>query len=169
MDAVIALSPLDGDGGEPDDSFAFQLEFRKARLRTPQNAAQFAPVIVRPGADWEISPSSKTRARGGLDRLEYLNAYERLADGIVVSAGFDGKPVRKVKSDAIRDELKSRGFLLLDDKGTTSSRKQLHDAKIARDTEAMARVAERAAGRRHFERRINIYRQDLGRHRDNQG
>jgi hypothetical protein len=96
---------------------------------------QRAPVIVRPGADWEVTParpSSKIRARGGLDRLEYLNAYDRLADGIVASPGFDGKPVRKVKSDVVRDELKSRGFLLLDDKGhvTSYSRKQLHGAKL---------------------------------------
>ena len=49
MDAVIALSTLDGASDEPADSFAFQLEFRKARLRTPQNAAQFAPLFVRPG------------------------------------------------------------------------------------------------------------------------
>ena len=132
MDAVIALSTLDGASDEPADSFAFQLEFRKARLRTPQNAAQFAPLIVRPGADWEVTPtrpSSKTKAHGGLDRLEYLNAYDRLADGIVESPGFDGKPVRKVKSDAIRDELKSRGFLLLDEKGHVApyGRKQLHN------------------------------------------
>jgi len=111
------------------------LEFRKARLRTPQNAAQFAPLIVRPGADWEITPtrpSSKTKAHGGLDRLEYLNAYDRLADGIVESPGFDGKPVRKIKSDAVRDELKSRGFLLLDEKGHVApyGRKQLHNIKV---------------------------------------
>jgi len=136
MDAVIALSTLNSaSDDEPADSFAFQLEFRKARLRTPQNAAQFAPLIVRPGADWEITPthlSSKTKSQGGLDRLEYLNAYDRLADGIVESPGFDGKPVRKVKSDGVRDELKSRGFLLLDDKGhvTPYSRKQLHNIKV---------------------------------------
>jgi hypothetical protein len=86
------------------------------------DAAQFAPVIVRPGNGWEVTPtrpSSKTRAQGRLDPLEYLNAYDRLADGIVESAGFDGKPVRKVKSDAVRDELKSRGFLLLDERATS--------------------------------------------------
>jgi hypothetical protein len=90
---------------------------------------------VRPGADWEITSthlSSKTKSQGGLDRLEYLNAYDRLADGIVESPVFDGKPVRKVKSDGVRDELKSRGFLLLDDKGhvTPYGRKQLHNAKL---------------------------------------
>lgn len=90
---------------------------------------------MRPGADWEVTPtrpSSKTKAQGGLDRLEYLNAYDRLADGIVESPGFDGKPVRKVQSDAIRDELKSRGFLLLDEKGHVApyGRKQLHNIKV---------------------------------------
>jgi hypothetical protein len=70
MDAVIALSTLDGASDEPADSFAFQLEFRKARLRTPQKAAEFAPLIVRPGADWEVTPtrpSSKTMTNSSRD------------------------------------------------------------------------------------------------------
>lgn len=47
---------------------------------------------------------------------EFLLAYDRLAAGVEKTAGFDGALVKKVSVDAIRDELKDRGFLPLDDK-----------------------------------------------------
>ena len=68
-----------------------------------------------------------------------LAAYGRLADAVEASAGFDGKPVRKVKVDAVRDEVKSRGFLDKNETGgiTETSRKHYHRAKtdlVARPT-----------------------------------
>jgi hypothetical protein len=42
MDTVAKLSKIEGEES------AFQLEFTKARLRTPKTAGQFEPVIVRP-------------------------------------------------------------------------------------------------------------------------
>src|ERR1019366_9285899 len=61
-----------------------------------------------------------------------LAAYDRLTDGLPKTAGFNGRIVTKVLSNAIRDELKSRGFLDAEGpKGgiTAASRKLLQRAK----------------------------------------
>ena len=42
---------------------------------------------------------------------QYLLAYDRLADTVEKTPGLNGNPVRKVSAGAIRDELRSRGFL----------------------------------------------------------
>jgi hypothetical protein len=59
------------------------------------------------------------------------DAYERLADAVEKTPGFDGKPVLKVPVDKLRDEVKSRGFLETDDDGrlTSTSRKHFQRAK----------------------------------------
>lgn len=48
----------------------------------------------------------------------FKEAYHRLADSAGQSAGFDGKPVRKVSVDSIREELKRRGWLDVDEKNS---------------------------------------------------
>jgi hypothetical protein len=60
-----------------------------------------------------------------------IDAYERLAEGAEKRLGFDGKPVKKVKVDALRDEAKSRGFLETNETGaiTAVARKHFHRAK----------------------------------------
>jgi hypothetical protein len=40
-----------------------------------------------------------------------MEAYDRLAYDAPNSAGFNGKPVRKVALDAVRKEMRSRGAL----------------------------------------------------------
>jgi hypothetical protein len=64
-------------------------------------------------------------------RRASVEAYNRLADGVALSTGFDGKPVRKVKVDAIRDELKTRGLVETNESGglTTRGRVTFHRAK----------------------------------------
>jgi hypothetical protein len=136
MDTVIKLSRPLGEDGEADDS-AIRLEFTKARLRTPANAEQFLPVIIKPGDDWQVETApKKTAASGGNSmvanlRNQFLNAYERLADGGAKTPGLDGSPVIKVPTAAIAAELKSRGFLDTDDNGnvTAASRRMLSTAK----------------------------------------
>ena len=136
MDTVIFLSHPVGEDGQPDDT-AIKWEFRKARLRTPANADQFAPLVIWPGEQFTFEAAPKDKKTGGRESTQktveraFLAAYDRLADGIGKSSGLDGKPVAKVKVDAIRDELKSRGFLPLDDKGNIEAfgRKLLFRAK----------------------------------------
>jgi hypothetical protein len=137
MDTVVFLSRLIGEDSAPDET-AIRLEFRKARLRTPANAEQFLPLVIRPGDDWEFEAAPKntmaarTRSPDNIIR-EYLQTYDRLADGIVKTRGLDGNLVSKVAVNAIRDELKSRGYLDKDEKGaiTTTARSLLSRAKTA--------------------------------------
>lgn len=100
-----------------DDEGAIRLDFEKTRLKTPANADQVQPVIMWPSDNWRVEAAAKAGAGRvrekttvEIARAEFLNAYDRLADGIINSPGFDGAPVRKVKVEAIRDELKSVGF-----------------------------------------------------------
>jgi hypothetical protein len=133
LDTVVALLKADP---EKDDG-AIRLEFRKARLRAPATASQFAPQIIRRGeGDWitETAPKPKTGKQASeveILRRECLNAYDRLSAGVATSPGFNGAPVRKVSVEKLRDELKSRGFLGVDEAGkiTNTGRSNLHRAK----------------------------------------
>ncbi len=138
LDIVIMLSKLESEGDEPDPSAAFQLEFTKSRAKTPRNYLQFSPRTVRAteaGFVAEDGGPAKPKAKGEIATLmkAFAAAYDRLADGVEKSAGFDGAQVIKVKVDAVRDEMKSRGYLDKDEKGrvTAASRKAFGRAKMA--------------------------------------
>ena len=125
MDTVIMLSKLESEDDAPDAA-AFRLEFTKARMKKPTNFAQFAPQIVRATETGFVCESaakgnSKPKSEVAIVRKAFIEAYEQLANGVEKSAGFDGATVQKVGVDAIRDELKNRGFLDVDDKGRISA------------------------------------------------
>jgi hypothetical protein len=127
MDAVAGLSKVE------DNDEAIKWEFTKTRLRTPQNRDQFLPRIIYPNDEWKVEIMQK----GFVERREestqktvtreFANTYDRLADGIIKGPGFDGKPVSKVKVDAIRDEMKNRGFI---DPADATSRSHFARAKV---------------------------------------
>ena len=135
MDTVVMLSKTEESGDEP--SAAFQLEFTKARLKTPRNYKQFATRVVRcteEGFTSEDAPAaSKGKANSEQDivRRRFLTAYDELSDAETPSQGFDGAPVRKVSTDAVRDWLKNRGFLDTTERGhlTATSKSQFRRAK----------------------------------------
>jgi hypothetical protein len=132
MDTVAKLSKIE------DDETAIRLEFAKARLRTPKTAGQFAPLIIRPAENWkcetaEGAPSGKAGNEVEIVRDEMVKAYEHLAGGAPKTLGLDDRStVLKVPTADIRDELKNRGFLDLDDNGAISrvSRNHFSRAKI---------------------------------------
>jgi len=133
MDTVLGLSKGEDDG--PDATV--RLDFRKARLRTPDTADQFAPCMVRfAEGRWRHDGAAAKRAghpQSEVDMIKgaILDVYDRLAEGAQQSVGFDGKPTHKVSVDKIRDEVKSRGFLDQDDHGhiTATSRSHFRHAK----------------------------------------
>ncbi len=139
MDTVIMLSKVETEDDAPEMSAAFRLEFTKARMKNPANYHQFAPKTVRSTESGFVAEEgasyAKAKPKGEVAsiRKAFLDAYSRLADGITTSPGFDGKPVHKVKADAIRDELRGRGFLDTNEKGqiTAASRQNLRRAKTA--------------------------------------
>jgi hypothetical protein len=77
--------------------------------------------------------SEKQPNHGEVLRRAFVDAYERLADAVERSPGFDGQPVKKVSVDAIRDELKDRGFLDKAENGrvTGAARESLRRAKAS--------------------------------------
>jgi hypothetical protein len=122
LDTVLALTPAGDDGA------TIQADFTKARLRNPNNRDQFkARNLTRSPDGWtavdaDISrkPGSRTTEAAQVQKA-ILQAYDQLADGINLVPGFDNKPVRKVAADAVRDEVKSRGFLDAGEKGALTS------------------------------------------------
>jgi hypothetical protein len=130
MDTIIMLSKLEGGGDDP--SAAFQLEFRKSRMKTPDNYKQFAARIVRSTAEGFTSEDALAAAKGGANseqetiRRKFVAAYDELANGVAPSTGFNGAPVRKVKTDALREWLKRRGFLDTTEKGHLTATSKTH-------------------------------------------
>lgn len=134
MDTVVSLTTSTDEQG-------VLVEFKKARLRTPQTAEQFKPrVIFRDQSGWTSTGEGTTttkarRPRSQIDDLKMalLDTYDRLADGAETSPGLDGKAVRKVKVERLRDELKVRGHLEAKESGglTDLSRQHFQRAKAA--------------------------------------
>jgi len=135
MDTVIAL--LKADPEKDDESI--RLEFRKARLRTPATATQFAPKVIRlTEGGWmsETAPKPKDNKPAKeveIVRRECINAYDRLSAGVATSPGLNGAPVRKIPVDKLRDELKSRGFLAVDDTGKITNTSRSHFSRAKAD------------------------------------
>jgi hypothetical protein len=121
MEAVVSLTKTEGT--------AILMEFKKARLRTPQSADQFKPrTIERNENGWDATgdEASKTKTAGKSEieiiKAALLDAYDQLADNRENSPGFDGKPVMKVSVEKLREELKDRGFLETKDSGGLTNR-----------------------------------------------
>ena len=133
MEAVIKLSKVEGD------QTAIQFEFVKKRLCSPANAAQFAPMIIRPTDDWKCETAkSASGGKSGGDvsdiMAEFPKVYDVLAEGASRSLGLDDRStVLKVSTEKIRDELLNRGFLETDenDKILRVSRVHFYRAKKA--------------------------------------
>ena len=148
MDTVLSLSKPEDDA----DESAIRMEFRKARLRTPETADQFAPLIIHPN-DWQFqaAPGKGTSRRGGETDIiigEFLTTYDMLSTSAPKTQGLDGNLVCKVSVDAIRDELKSRaGFSI---KTTAVPSRRRAGATCA----AQRRVCSRRAG---LSRRMERY------------
>jgi hypothetical protein len=132
MDTVVRLAFAD------DNREAVAMEFRKARLRTPQNHEQFKARTLSRGPDgWSFDAMSGKpmdgRKSAEVIKLKHalVDAYSRLSDGVEPTTGFAGQQVRKVAVETLRNEVKRRGFLDLKDTGgmTGASRTLYHRAK----------------------------------------
>jgi hypothetical protein len=132
MDTTPKLSKPEGD---EFDETAIKFEFIKARLRTPAIADQFKPMIIYPDnlRFEEVGKGgAPKRTQAEFVAAKFLEAYDRLADGVPKTPGFDGKPVAKVSAKALCEEMNRRGFLEKDEKGnvTSTGRSSFHRAKI---------------------------------------
>ena len=137
MDTVIGLFQ------DPDEKEHIQIEFKKNRLKTPSTAEQFASLKISytPGGWAVVGEIIGERQKTGSLSPETLaikhgivDAYGRLADNIQPSHGLDGKPVRKVSLDMIREDVSRRGLLDLDNETghlTNSGKSEWRRARLA--------------------------------------
>jgi hypothetical protein len=79
----------------------------------------------------EEARKAEASSKGGLGMTEkaklrkaFTEAYEIVADSNETSSGFDGKPVKKVKTTDLRDTMRSRGWLEEEEGVLTSAARQ---------------------------------------------
>ena len=92
MDTVVRLAFA-------DDNEAIAMEFRKARLRTPENFEQFQSATIRCTRHWmDRRRPAQPKPGKTLDQVDpflraFIDAYHRLADTVDKTPGLDGKTV----------------------------------------------------------------------------
>ena len=88
-------------------------------------------------AQKQASTTRKPPSKAQLVEGFFLQAIDLLAEGLKPSPGFDTNPVFKIKVDAIRERMKARQWLDIDDDGALTSTgrsdfKRAKDALLAR-------------------------------------
>ena len=78
-------------------------------------------------------------------KIEMLRAYDRLADSVEATPGLNGKPVRKVSVDKLRDELRSSGLFGSERTGALTNTGRSHFRR-AKASLADRRHPDRAEG-----------------------
>ena len=129
---VVATLELSKDG---DTGAEIVSKLEVVEVGTDEDGEAMTSCVIA-AVDGPAEPSAKKAARAASEqepvRRALVDAYDRLADGVPLTTGLDGKSSgRKVKVDTLRDEVKSRGFLLTDDDGrvTVGARKLFQRAK----------------------------------------
>jgi len=77
------MPPLNTEAGQAwlrREIAAIKWEFRKVRLRTPANADQFQPIVIKPGEDWSVETAPKA---GAARRKGNSQVVERLVDAAI--------------------------------------------------------------------------------------
>jgi KaiC/GvpD/RAD55 family RecA-like ATPase len=126
MDTVLALRKIDGDDGN-ERGTRVELEFTKARLRTPETHDEFkarVAVFDAEQAQWRIdhaAPPVITQAvkrKAGrppavaVQMAKHIErAYGELSEEVRESRGHDGAMVRKVETSKLQEYLRDRGRL----------------------------------------------------------
>src|ERR1700722_9622617 len=97
---------------EEADGICFEARLSRVVIATAENGKQISTLVVDDVRKVDPGAVSKTDKRpvGVVLEHELLDAYDRLADAAPKTQGFTGKDVRKVKVEAVRDELKARGL-----------------------------------------------------------
>ena len=107
--------------------------------------------VIEPVGEPAVKAAAKDAPKGAAKseietlKTAMLDAYDRLADGVETTAGFNGASVRKVSVEKLRDELKTRGFLEVNDSGviTAAARKQFQRGKASLLSGLKPRLIER--------------------------
>lgn len=121
---------------DEEDGICFEARLSRVVVGCGKNGKEATTLIVDDVAETtQAAAQPETGKRPNeavILRHEFLAAYDRLADAAPASHGFNGKSVRKVLVNAIRDELRDRGFLDMNDATqeiTSTARSRLSRAK----------------------------------------
>jgi hypothetical protein len=120
--------------GETGLVFVSRLE--KIEIGRDEDGDAITSCVIREvegAAPQAAKKPAKARRSDEVEKVKraIVDAYGRSAVDASWTPGFDGQRVKKVKIDSLRNEVKSRGFLDVDDKGAiiASSRKHFLRAK----------------------------------------
>ena len=119
-----------------EDGFAIEATLREVPLGKDEDGEEertLAVVDLKELEETAEAKGEKPASKRESMRREFCSAYHQLANDVEPTRGLDGKPVRKVKVEAIRDLLKKRGHLDVDDDGalTPKGRTAFKDAKAS--------------------------------------
>jgi hypothetical protein len=137
MDSVVILSKLANDGGGDDGSVApFGLKFTKARLRTPHNFRDFEDKKVwrdAEGFKFEGGCAASKPERQQSDHQIMLGIVRKTYEKLAANVAPDTSGARKVSVNAMRDDMRSRGYLETNESGKLvgRSRQAFSKAKSA--------------------------------------
>ena len=102
---------------EDEDGICFEVHLSKVDLGKNKHGKMVTTLVVdgvKPAQPAKMTAASR-RPESVVLCHELLDADHRLADTAPRTPGFNSKPVRKVKVEAIRDALRERGLLEIDD------------------------------------------------------
>jgi AAA domain len=123
--------------GEPGLVFVSRLE--NVEIGRDRDGDPVASCVIREVANADSKPPAKKPGKSQRSddvakvKRALAEAYGRLADTADKTPGFDAKPVRKVETSKLRDEVKSRGFLEIDDDGNLTSAARQHFQRAKTD------------------------------------
>jgi hypothetical protein len=142
---VIAELELAKDG---ETGLVFVSRLEKIEIGRDEDGDPVTSCVV-----WEVTGATakvaakkpgKGRRSDDVEKVKraLMDAYERLADAVEKTPGFDGQPVLKVKIRAIRDEVRSRGFLETNETGGLTQIARTHFRRAKTDLFASRRYIE---------------------------
>ena len=103
---------------DEEDGTFFEVRLSRVVVGRDRNGKEASTLVVDEVVKTEVAAQPETGKRSdeaAVIQRELLAAYDRLAEAAPFSRGSNSKSVRKVCVDAIRDELRDRGFLKMDD------------------------------------------------------
>jgi AAA domain len=144
-DNVVAELELAKDG---ETGLVFVSRLENMEIGRDRDGDPIASCVVREvnsnASTAAKKPGSKSKRTDEAAKLKraIADAYERLADVVEKVPGFGDQPVKKVSIEAIRDEVKSRGFLEIKDTGGLTGASRMLFLRAKTDLIASGRYIE---------------------------
>lgn len=118
-----------------EDSANLEWSFRLDKVLVGDGPkTSLIPIMLETKAAKKAGGRKRNEKRDQLSKL-FLQALDHEADGCTSSPGFNGAPVLKVPRDKVRDYMKRRGWLDLDEQGQISTKGRSEFSRIRVDLE----------------------------------